>query len=185
MPKTVVGGAPVSPLLSCPCLSPPGPRLLTQPFVFCNVNLPEATSRPLSKPRLSLFSRLPTQVSPSQMQPLPGSPQGMHGSPQLPVETGIQDYILLIVIMSCGPKMHKAHFYFIFLGPRLRHMEVLRLGVKSELQLPAYTTATATPDLNRIWDLYHSSWQCQSLYPLSEPGMEPVSSWMLTGFLTH
>ena len=33
--------------------------------------------------------------------------------------------------------------YFVFLGPHLRHMEVLRLGVKSELSPPAYTTATA------------------------------------------
>ena len=39
-------------------------------------------------------------------------------------------------------------FYFIilfcFLELYLQHMEVLRLGVKSELQLPVYTTATAT-----------------------------------------
>ena len=35
---------------------------------------------------------------------------------------------------------------FIFLGLHLRHMEVPRLGVQSELQLPAYTTVTATPD---------------------------------------
>ena len=35
---------------------------------------------------------------------------------------------------------------FLFLGPHLRHMEVPRLGVQSELQLPAYTTATATQD---------------------------------------
>ena len=28
----------------------------------------------------------------------------------------------------------------------MRHMEVPRLGVASELQLTAYTTATATPD---------------------------------------
>ena len=34
--------------------------------------------------------------------------------------------------------------YFFFLGPHLQHMEVSRLGVESELQLPAYTTATAT-----------------------------------------
>ena len=34
----------------------------------------------------------------------------------------------------------------VFLGPNLRHMEVPRLGVKSELQVLAYTTATATPD---------------------------------------
>ena len=34
-------------------------------------------------------------------------------------------------------------------------MEVPRLRVKSERQLPAYTTATATA----IQDLHHSSWQ--------------------------
>ena len=42
-------------------------------------------------------------------------------------------------------------FLFVcFLGSHLWHMEVPRLGVKSELQLPAYTTATATPDLSRL-----------------------------------
>ena len=35
---------------------------------------------------------------------------------------------------------------FSFLGPHLRHREVSRLGVKSELQLPVYTTVTATQD---------------------------------------
>ena len=34
-------------------------------------------------------------------------------------------------------------FYF-FLWPHLWHMEVLRLGVKLELQLPPYATGTAT-----------------------------------------
>ena len=38
--------------------------------------------------------------------------------------------------------------YLGFLGPHPRHMEVPRLGVESELQLPASTTATATPDLS-------------------------------------
>ena len=38
-------------------------------------------------------------------------------------------------------------FLFFFLGLHPWHMEVPRLGVKSELQLPAYTTATATQDL--------------------------------------
>ena len=47
-------------------------------------------------------------------------------------------------------------------------MEAPRLGVESELQLPAYTTATATSDPSRICDPYHSSWQCQILNPLSE-----------------
>ena len=35
---------------------------------------------------------------------------------------------------------------FAFLGPHPGHMEVPRLGGKSELQLLAYTTATATLD---------------------------------------
>ena len=47
-------------------------------------------------------------------------------------------------------------------------MEVTRLGAESELQLPAYTTATAAPDLSRICYLHPSSWQCQILNPLSK-----------------
>ena len=36
------------------------------------------------------------------------------------------------------------YLFVVFLGPHPRYMEVPRLGVESELQLPAYTTATAT-----------------------------------------
>ena len=43
------------------------------------------------------------------------------------------------------------------------HMEVPRLGVKSELQLPAYTTATTTPDPSSICKLCHSSQPCHIL----------------------
>ena len=49
-------------------------------------------------------------------------------------------------------------------------MEVPRLGVKSELQLLVYTTATAMPDPSRIFDLYHSSGQHRILNPLSGAG---------------
>ena len=35
-------------------------------------------------------------------------------------------------------------FFLVFLGPQPWHLEVPRLGVEAELQLPAYTTATAT-----------------------------------------
>ena len=35
-------------------------------------------------------------------------------------------------------------FFFFFLWPHLQHMEIPRLRVESELQLPAYTTATGT-----------------------------------------
>ena len=47
-------------------------------------------------------------------------------------------------------------------------MEVPRLGVERELQLPAYTTATAMPDLSHVCDLHHSSGQHQILNPLSK-----------------
>ena len=47
-------------------------------------------------------------------------------------------------------------------------MEVPRLGVESELQLPAYTGATAFRDLSRVCDLHHSSRRCWILNPLSK-----------------
>ena len=45
--------------------------------------------------------------------------------------------------------------------------EVPRLGIELELQLPAYTTATATRDPSHICDLHHSSQQLWILNPLS------------------
>ena len=57
---------------------------------------------------------------------------------------------------------------FAFLGLHPRHMLVPRVGVKSEVQLPAYATTTATWDLNRVCDLHHSSRQQQILDPLSK-----------------
>ena len=66
----------------------------------------------------------------------------------------------------------KRLFFFLsfclFLVPLLRHMEFPRLGVQSELQLPACATATATWDLSHVCDLQHSSWQYQILNPLSK-----------------
>ena len=56
---------------------------------------------------------------------------------------------------------------FVFLGPHLQHMEVPRLGVESELQLPAYARATATPDLSHVCIQHHSSWQRWILNPLN------------------
>ena len=55
-----------------------------------------------------------------------------------------------------------------FLGPHVRHMEVPRLGVESELQMPAYATATATRDLSHVCDLHHSSQQHWILNALSK-----------------
>ena len=47
-------------------------------------------------------------------------------------------------------------------------MEVLRLGVESELQLLAYTTAIATRDSSCICDLHQISRQGQIPNPLSK-----------------
>ena len=49
--------------------------------------------------------------------------------------------------------------FFGFLGPHPWLMKVPRLGVESELQLP---------DQSCIFDLHHSSQQCQILNPLSK-----------------
>ena len=70
--------------------------------------------------------------------------------------------------MKGGPLSFFLLFCFCFLEPHPRHMEIPRLGVQLELQLPAYTTATATRDPSHVWDLHHSSQQCQILNPLSE-----------------
>ena len=61
-------------------------------------------------------------------------------------------------------------FFFCLLGWHLRHMELPRLGVELELQLPTYATATTTLDQTHVCDLHHSSWQCWTLNPLSEAG---------------
>ena len=45
-------------------------------------------------------------------------------------------------------------FFFSFLGPHLQPMEVPGLGVKLELQLLAYPTATAMWDPSCICDLH-------------------------------
>ena len=73
-----------------------------------------------------------------------------------------------------------------FLGPNLQHMEVPRLGIELELQLPAYTTDTDTAmqDPSCICDLHHSSQQRQIFNPLSEARVEPTSSWILVRLIT-
>ena len=59
-------------------------------------------------------------------------------------------------------------FFLLFLGPKVRHREVPRLGVESELQLPAYTTVTAVLDPSLVFKLRHSSKHRQTLSPLNQ-----------------
>ena len=73
--------------------------------------------------------------------------------------------------------------FLFFFTMHLQHMGVLRLGVKSELELLAYTTATATQDPSHICGLHNSSWQHWSLTHWVRPGIEPTSSWILVRFI--
>ena len=72
--------------------------------------------------------------------------------------------------------------FFSFLEPHPWHVEVPRLGVESELHLPAYSRATEIPDLCHVCKLHHSSWQCRILNPLSKAGDQThnvmVPSWV-------
>ena len=62
--------------------------------------------------------------------------------------------VIIHVSVLCNPI-----FFFGFLGLHPWHMEVPRLGVGWELQLPAYTTATATWDPSHVCDPHHDSQQ--------------------------
>ena len=73
----------------------------------------------------------------------------------------MSQYIIVIILFLL-------FFFFGFLGLNLQHIEVPRLGVKSELQLLAYARATGTPDLSHVCDLCHSSRQCWIPDPLSK-----------------
>ena len=75
-------------------------------------------------------------------------------------------------------------FFFFFLGPYLQYKEVPSLGVKLEIQLLATVTVTA------IWE-----WAVSAIYTTAQgnassltcwgrPGIEPIYSWIVVGFLT-
>ena len=66
-------------------------------------------------------------------------------------------------LFTAVPRAHGSSFFrinittFFFLFRAIPgHVEVPRLGVELELQLLAYETATAIPDLSCICDLHHS-----------------------------
>ena len=69
-------------------------------------------------------------------------------------------------------------FIFAFLRLHPWYMEVPRLGVKLELQLPAYVTATATWGPNCLW------WQRRITNHWARPGIQPASSWTLVRFVS-
>ena len=74
------------------------------------------------------------------------------------------ELVISLILLPYTINSHPFFFFFFFLG----HMEVPRLEAESELQLPAYTTATAIRDSSQFLNLHHSSWQCRILDPLSK-----------------
>ena len=82
--------------------------------------------------------------------------------PQWEFHSHIYIYVEFIDLYIC------VYIYLFILGPHLWHMEVPRLGVKSEQWLPAYTTARATPHSSYIYDLHLTLQQRWILNPLRE-----------------
>jgi len=82
--------------------------------------------------------------------------------------SGISLQLHWFICLSLMPEWF--FFFFGFLGPHLQHVEVSRLGVKSELQLPARATA-------------HSN--ARSLTHWVRLGIKPASLWILDGFINR
>ena len=74
-------------------------------------------------------------------------------------------YLCCCILLASGHSLIKKNF---FLRLHLWHVEVLRVGVEVELQLPGQATATAMQDPSCIYNLCHSLWQCWIPNPLSK-----------------
>ena len=77
-------------------------------------------------------------------------------------------YFFLLCFVSLSLFFSPSVCLSVFLVPYPTHMEVLRLGVESKLQLPACTTATAMWDPSCVCNLHHSSQQRWIFNPLSQ-----------------
>ena len=80
---------------------------------------------------------------------------------------------ILFITSPCFLRKEDAIFVYLFVSFLSFRATPAAYGssqprVKLELQLPAYTTATAKQDQSHIYNLHYSSQQCQILKPLSE-----------------
>ena len=68
-------------------------------------------------------------------------------------------------------------FFLLFLGPHLQHVEVPRIGVTLELY-HSHGNSGSEPCLQ------HTPHNAESLTHWARLGIEPMSSWILVGFIT-
>ena len=108
-----------------------------------------------------------------------------------PVNSNFYQYVVLslsLMMLSFFFFLFKILFYFLFLGLHLWHMEVPRLEVKLELQLPVYTTATVMWDPSCIYDLHRSLWKLRIHNLLSKAREGPhilVDTSLFLNLLSH
>ena len=90
----------------------------------------------------------------------------------------------LYLSIFCYHRLRVVFFCFVlfFCGLYPWPMALPGLGVQLELQVPAYTAATATSDPSRICDLHHSSQQRQILNPLSK-ARDPTCNLMVPNWI--
>ena len=94
----------------------------------------------------------------------------------------IEHFINRPVVLVMAESIFHSFLKNFFLGPYLRHMEIPRLGVESELEL----WATPQPWKHQICHIcgkYCSFQQCWILTHRARPGIIPASFWILVGLL--
>ena len=99
------------------------------------------------------------------------------------VSRGKKSSRILQNILQYGQKKN-LFFFFCFLGLYLLHMEIPRLGGPSDLQLPAYVTATAMQNLSRSATYVTAHSNAKSLTYSARPGIKPATSLFLVRFVS-
>ena len=141
--------------------------------------VPSPMTQPLthlaSLQMLNMLGKVSCQGFCSRLFPLPRTPISAWSSLPHPLcvssnvrVSGLYDYPLSQHLTPLPCTIIISVFFFFFCLSGLQHMELPRLGVESELQLQAYTTATAMPDLSHVCNLHHSLQQHWILNPLRE-----------------
>ena len=74
-------------------------------------------------------------------------------------------------------------FVCLFLSLKGHTHGIWRFPSQGSNWICSHTTATATRDPSHVCGLHHSN--ARSLTHWVRPGIEPVSSWMLVGFINH